>query len=212
VVLLMLLQINVAAQTAKQLWSKPTVPGLQWTCITTDGIFITATTGEASLRTPLLMIVDPQDGRLVIDPQLYNEIFNTGFMTEPSRVWIEGMFGNTRKFSVYDLESGKRLWAKSDYFELPEKEEHKKYGFDKTVSDVVVKVKPPEDQSSPPGLLSTPDIPDNEHMILEIGDRVNYKNTYKISLIDGDVESKTTGPVDKVPLFEKQPPSLFKSL
>lgn len=188
----------------------PAKGNIKWTYTSPDSSLITGveqagTLPYLKLRTALLTIIDPSDGRVIIAPELFGEVYQSGFL--PSGLfWVEGNIGNTRSLSMFDLQSGKRLWSRSEYFDKPNRDTRKKYGITRTLSMAATKIAPPDDKSYPPALLCAPIVYDNEHLILASGDRVSYNDIYKVSVIDGDTEWKTAGPpMDKIaPILDVQ--------
>ncbi len=132
-------------------------------------------------------IIDPTDGRIISDLQLFTKVFRMGYLHKSGHLWIDGIIGNERDLSMIELSTGKRLWTKSDYFISPPKAPKK--------TNSLTKFLPPEkDNSTQVGLLCNP-IVQGDDLIIAVGDRATFNDIYRISIIDGQLRWKAAGPL-----------------
>src|ERR1041384_5567290 len=106
--------IDITTGTAK--WTFKTLPGTFTSGVDPVGNYL-------QFRDIPLTIIDPTDGRMVIDggAEHINIVYGYGFLRESEHIWLDAEIDQGRSLSLFDLSNGKKLWTRYDYFGLPEK-------------------------------------------------------------------------------------------
>jgi outer membrane protein assembly factor BamB len=153
-----------------------------------------------------LTIIDPVDGRLVIDARREHitGINRYGFFSETGHLWLDGDIDYGHGLSLFELPTGKKLWTRYDYFGLPEKRD-------------VTYLRGGINLGSKGGrrqtLLTAPINNGNDYMLFVVGDKAFYNDIYKVLIQTGEPVWRTPAPgSQKDWAVALEPDSLFYRL